>query len=55
MPRDLVASHADVLRGSSRVPDPTRGTGTRDEPLITSSWEARDLEDHDHVVYTSIS
>ena len=26
-----VASHADVLRGSSRVPAP-RGAGTRDEP-----------------------
>ena len=29
-----VASHADVLRGSSRVPAPlTSGAGTRDEPL----------------------
>ena len=35
--RDL-ASHADVLRGSSRVPTPL---GTRDEPLKTSEWEAR--------------
>ena len=34
-----IASHADVLRGSSRVPAP-RGAGTRDEPLRTSSWEA---------------
>ena len=32
----LLDSHADVLRGSSRV----RGTGTRDEPLRTSAWEA---------------
>ena len=30
-----IDSHADVLRGSSRVP------GTRDEPLRTSAWEAR--------------
>ena len=43
-----VASHADVLRGSSRVPAPpmsehlskVRGAGTRDEPLRTSAWEA---------------
>ena len=33
-----LASHADVLRGSSRVP--VRGAGTRDEPLRTSAWEA---------------
>ena len=33
-----VASHADVLRGSSRVPAPR--TGMRDEPLRTSAWEA---------------
>ena len=31
-----LASHADVLRGSSRVPAPR----TRDEPLRTSAWEA---------------
>ena len=30
-----VASHSNVLRGSSRVP-----AGTRDEPLRTSAWEA---------------
>ena len=36
-----VASQADVLRGSSRVPAPlTSGSGTRDEPLRTSAWEA---------------
>ena len=35
-----IASHADVLRGSSRVPAP-RGAGTLDEPLRTSAWEAR--------------
>ena len=29
-----IASHADVLRSSSRVPAP------RDEPLRTSAWEA---------------
>ena len=28
-----LASHADVLRGSSRVPAPFGGAGTRDEPL----------------------
>ena len=33
-----VASHADVLRGSSRVP--AARTGMRDEPLRTSAWEA---------------
>ena len=32
----IVASHADVVRGSSRVPAPL----TRDEPLRTSAWEA---------------
>ena len=32
----IVASHADVVRGSSRV----SGAGTRDEPLRTSAWEA---------------
>ena len=31
-----VASHADVLKGSSRV----SRAGTRDEPLTTSAWEA---------------
>ena len=31
-----LASHPDVLRGSSRV----RGAGTRDEPLRSSVWEA---------------
>ena len=43
-----VASHADVLRGSSRVPAPplsehlskVRGAGTGDEPLRTSAWKA---------------
>ena len=34
-----LASHADVLRGSSRVPAP-RGAGTRDEPPRKSAWEA---------------
>ena len=28
-----LASHADVLRGSSRVPAPVSGAGTRDEAL----------------------
>ena len=36
---ECLASHADVLRGSSRVP---RGAGTHDEPLRTSAWEARE-------------
>ena len=31
-----LASHADVLRGSSRVP-----AGTRNEPLRSSTWEAK--------------
>ena len=36
-----IASHADVLRGSPRVPALlTSGAGTRDEPLRTSAWEA---------------
>ena len=35
-----IASHADVLRGSSRVPVLLIGAGTRDEPLRTSAWEA---------------
>ena len=30
--------YADVLRGSSRVPD--SGAGMREEPLRTSAWEA---------------
>ena len=37
---DLIASHADVLRVSSRV----RHAGTRDEPLRTSAWEAIDVK-----------
>ena len=41
----FIASHADVLRGSSRVPASrtsadVRGAGTRDEALRTSAWEA---------------
>ena len=35
----IVASHADVLRGCSRVP------ATRDEPLRTSAWEATSIPD----------
>ena len=38
----LVSSHADVLRGLSRVPAPVRA-GTRTEPLRTSAWEANGL------------
>ena len=37
----LVASHADVLRGLSRV----RGAGTRNEPLKTFAWEVTKLVD----------
>ena len=33
-----LASHADVFRGSSRVPG---GAGTRDEPQRKSAWEAK--------------
>ena len=36
----ILASHADVLRGSSCVPAPISRAGTRDEPLRTSVWEA---------------
>ena len=41
----MLASHADVLRGSSRVP---RGAGTRDEPLRTSAWEATGMQASAH-------
>ena len=36
----FLASHADVLRSSSRV-----GAGTRNEPLRTSAWEAKPFLD----------
>ena len=36
--KDKLASQADVLRGSSRIPAPE----TRDEPLRPSAWEAKD-------------
>ena len=36
---EMIASHADVLRGSSRI----RGAGTRDEPLRASAWEANEM------------
>ena len=32
-----------MIGGSSRVPAPLSGVGTRDEPLRTSAWEARGL------------
>ena len=46
----LLASHADVLRGSSRVSFPTNGRKRmgkemRDKPLRTSTWEARRLQE----------
>ena len=47
----LVASHADVLKGSSRVSAPRTldkcsliGAGTRDKPLRTSAWEVTCLD-----------
>ena len=40
---NVIASNADVLRGSSRVSSPTRGEETRDEPLRTSALEARNV------------
>ena len=39
----VIASHANVLRGSSRVPTPRTFLGEerlRDEPVRTSAWEA---------------
>ena len=49
-----IASHAEVLRASSRVPAPrtsadVRGAGTRDEPLRTSAWEAMPGEETDPI------
>ena len=41
-----VASHADVLRGSSRV------SGTRDEPLRTSARKARTVTGNSYVAIT---
>ena len=38
----LLASHADVLRGSSRI-HVVRRAGTRDETLRMSAWEANAL------------
>ena len=40
-----IASHADALRGSSRVPFP-REEGTRDEPITASAWEATGTMTH---------
>lgn len=40
-PQEMIAPHADVLRGSSRV----RGAGTRDKLLRTFAWEAIKLVD----------
>ena len=46
----LLASNADILRGSSRVSFPMNGRKCvgkemRDEPLRTSAWEARRLQE----------
>ena len=40
-----IASHADALRGSSRVPFP-REEGTRDEPITASAWEVTGTMTH---------
>ena len=40
-----IASHADALSGSSRVPFP-REEGTRDEPITASAWEATGTMTH---------
>ena len=40
----LLASHAEGLRVSSRVPPSSRGGRTRDETLRGSAWEAMRLE-----------
>ena len=40
----IIASHANVLRGSSRVPTPRTFVGEewlRNEPVRTSAWEAK--------------
>ena len=47
---DDVASHGDVLRGSSRVPASLSGPGTRDEPLRTSAWDANDDGNEDKLL-----
>ena len=39
---ETLASHADVLRGSSRVP---RGAGMRDAPLRMSAGEASETQE----------
>ena len=38
----MLASQADVLRGSSRVPAPCEA-GTRDKLLRMSAWEATQM------------
>ena len=48
----FVASHEDVLRGSSRVRAPQ--TGTRNEPLRTSSWEASPDSRGDSPVFSRV-
>ena len=40
--KDALASHADVLRGFVTRSCPTSEEGTREEPLRTSAWGARD-------------
>ena len=41
----ILASHANVLRGSSRVPTPRGGERLRDESVRTSAWEATLISD----------
>ena len=52
---NFVAYHADVLRGSSRVPAPrTSVAGTSDESLRTSAREAINFADR-HIFCSDVS
>ena len=42
----IIASHAEVIRSSSRVPAPLSGAGTRCEPLRTSAGDANGIMAH---------
>ena len=41
--REVLASYADVLRVRHAFLPHERRAGTRDEPLRTSAWEAREV------------
>ena len=41
--REVLASHAEVLRVRHAFLPHERRAGTRDEPLRTSAWEAREV------------